>query len=94
MNEQLNRTCYARDEEFGPVCGRDATRKDESGNTYCSLHDYLAAISGEMTYPIDATPREMAIADAKVYEVASKLRDEILADEHEIDLQLSGRWEK
>lgn len=55
----MERVCHARDEEFGPECGKESTRRDESGNTYCALHDYLAAISGELTFPIDATPYEM-----------------------------------
>jgi len=80
MSDQMERTCHARDEEFGPECGKRSTRKDETGNTYCANHDYLAAISGELTFPIDATPGEMAKHKADVYEHAEFLRDALMRD--------------
>lgn len=75
MSNQMERTCHARDEEAGPECGKPSTRRDETGNTYCGLHNYFAAISGELTFPIDATPLEMARFKSEFHEHLAFLRD-------------------
>jgi len=81
VSDLMERICHARDEEFGPECGKESTRRDETGNTYCALHDYLAAISGELTFPIDATQYEMESHRAAVYELAEQLRGELMTQD-------------
>ena len=72
--------CHARDNDLGPECGEASTWRDETGNTYCDAHRYIAASAGELTFPIDATPGEMAKFKAEVHEHAEFLRGMLMSD--------------
>ena|SRR5258708_20690145 len=55
-------------------CPLDATvRTEDTGARYCGLHAYLAAISGELTYPIDSTPAEREFFRRQVHGVADEI---------------------
>jgi hypothetical protein len=52
--------CSAADEETETACQREPTRIDGQGHPWCGLHEWLAYVSGEMTYPIEASEHERA----------------------------------
>jgi hypothetical protein len=82
-DECVPQQCGAQDDENAPPCERTPTVVDEQRNGYCDLHAYLAAVSGQLTYPINASEHERARFRRDVNETAKAMLAALAQDDPE-----------